>query len=93
MKHYSHDLHVNIGTGSDISIGDLASTICDIVGYRGRIEFDSSKPDGMPRKRLDVSRLHDLGWHHTTPLDEGLQQTYAWYLDNVAAHSPMAAHG
>ncbi|MEX2451064.1 MAG: GDP-L-fucose synthase [Rhodospirillales bacterium] len=93
MKHYSHDLHVNIGTGSDISISDLATTICDIVDYRGRIEFDTSKPDGMPRKRLDVSRLHDLGWHHTTPFEEGLQKTYAWYLDNVVAHSPMAANG
>lgn len=74
--------HINVGTGEDLSIEELAETIAEVVGYDGLIEFDTSKPDGTPRKLMDVSRLHDLGWKHRTPLKEGIEKTYEWYLDN-----------
>ena len=72
--------HVNIGTGEDLSIRDLATTISDIVGYQGRISFDTSKPDGTPRKLMDVGRLHSLGWHAKIGLREGLALAYADFL-------------
>jgi len=72
--------HINVGTGQDISIGELAALISDVTGYRGEIRFDSDKPDGTPRKLLDVSRLKALGWHARTGLRTGLQQTYDWFL-------------
>ncbi len=71
---------INIGTGEDIEIRELAELIKEIVGFRGEIEYDTTKPDGMPRKLLDVSRLHQLGWKHTTTLEEGLRKTYEWFL-------------
>lgn len=71
---------INIGTGEDIEIGKLAELIKDLVGYKGEIEYDTTKPDGTPRKLLDVSRLHQLGWKHTTTLEEGLRKTYEWFL-------------
>jgi len=83
MQHYSAELHVNVGTGVDVTIRDLAELICDIVGFDGALEFDTSKPDGAPRKLLDVSRLVSLGWSPRTSLEEGLAATYAWYLDNA----------
>jgi GDP-L-fucose synthase len=73
---------VNIGTGKDLSIKELAEMIKEIVGYRGKIVYDHTKPDGTPRKLLDVSRLHELGWREKIPLREGIEQTYKWYLDN-----------
>jgi GDP-L-fucose synthase len=73
---------VNIGTGKDLSIKELAEMIKDIVGYRGNIIYDYTKPDGTPRKLLDVNRLHGLGWQEKIPLREGIEQTYRWYLDN-----------
>jgi GDP-L-fucose synthase len=73
---------VNIGTGKDLSIKELAEMIKDIVGYRGNIIYDDTKPDGTPRKLLDVNRLHGLGWQEKIPLREGIEQTYRWYLDN-----------
>ncbi len=73
---------VNIGTGVDISIFDLATTISNIVGYSGQIEFDTSKPDGTPRKLLDVSRLSSLGWTASVSLEEGISRTYSWFLAN-----------
>ncbi len=73
--------HINIGTGQDVSIADLAHLVGQTVGYRGRIVFDASKPDGTPRKLLDVSRLAALGWRASTPLAKGLQRAYAAYLD------------
>jgi GDP-L-fucose synthase len=79
MQHYKDEGIVNIGTGEDLTIRELAETICQVVGFAGRIEFDSSKPDGTPRKQLDVSRLHRLGWRHRTSLIEGLQLTYDWF--------------
>ncbi len=74
--------HVNIGTGVDVSIRELAETLCEIIDYRGELIFDPTKPDGMPVKRLDVSRLEKLGWRATTNLQAGLRQTYAWFVEN-----------
>lgn len=74
--------HVNAGTGVDVSIRELAETIGEVVGFKGEIRFDVDKPDGTPRKLLDVSRLAALGWTARTRLREGLAQTYAWYLEH-----------
>jgi GDP-L-fucose synthase len=82
MENYNNPQFINIGTGIDISIRDLANMIKGIVGYQGLIQWDSSKPDGMYRKILDVSRIHEFGWKHKTNLQEGLQKTYEWYLGN-----------
>ncbi len=71
---------INIGTGEDIEIKKLAELIRELVGFEGEIEYDRGKPDGTPRKLLDVSRLHQLGWKHTTTLEEGLRKTYEWFL-------------
>jgi GDP-L-fucose synthase len=78
---------VNIGLGEDIAIRDLATTIKDIVGYSGEIAFDASKPDGMPRKLMDVSRAARLGWRAKVGIPEGLKLTYDWFLHNVAAEA------
>jgi GDP-L-fucose synthase len=75
--------HVNIGTGKDLTIGELAKIISGIVGFKGEIKFDTSKPDGTPRKLLDVFRLHSLGWKHKTELEEGIEKSYNWFLENV----------
>lgn len=80
MNHYSDEIHVNIGTGEDLSIYDLALTIKEIVNYQGAIVYDTSKPDGTPRKLLNVDRLHQIGWKHTTALKEGIRLVYEWYL-------------
>jgi len=72
--------HLNVGTGEDLSIADLARLVSDVVGYTGAIEQDASKPDGTPRKLLDVSRLHGLGWRARTSLDDGIQLAYADFL-------------
>ncbi|OGT79655.1 MAG: GDP-fucose synthetase [Gammaproteobacteria bacterium RIFCSPLOWO2_02_FULL_61_13] len=82
LQHYSAAAPINIGSGTGISIAELARLICNVVGYRGRLDFDTSRPDGMPLKILDATRMRDLGWVPGTTLDEGLQQTYRWYLDN-----------
>ncbi len=84
LKNYDEQLFINVGTGEDISIKELAYLIKDVVGYKGSLVFDSSKPDGFPRKLLDVSRIHKLGWHHKISFDEGLKRTYSWYLANLA---------
>ncbi|RME34575.1 MAG: GDP-L-fucose synthase, partial [Deltaproteobacteria bacterium] len=76
MKNYSGRELVNIGTGEDIAIKDLAALIARIVGFEGEIKHDLSKPDGTPRKLLDVSKLHGLGWHHRIGLEEGIRQVY-----------------
>ena len=76
--------HINIGTGVDITIRELAETMKEVVGFSGDIEFDSSKPDGTPRKLIDVSRLTSMGWSFKTDLKEGLEKTYKWYLENRA---------
>ena len=72
--------HINIGTGRDITIGELAKLVSDVVGYTGRIEFDASKPDGAPRKLLDVSKIESLGWAPTTPIEAGLRNSYQEFL-------------
>lgn len=77
--------HINVGTGQDISIRELAETIQDVVGYSGVLRFDPSKPDGTPRKLLDVSRLRDLGWQASIGLRAGLEQTYRWFLEHQAS--------
>lgn len=74
--------HINVGTGVDCTIRELVETVAKVVGYQGRIEFDSSKPDGAPRKLMDVSRLKQLGWQAQVSLEQGLQQTYQWFLQN-----------
>lgn len=79
MNNYSDESHVNIGTGEDLSIHDLALTVKEVVGYQGNIVYDPSKPDGTPRKLLDVSLLHSLGWHHTVALRQGVEEVYEWY--------------
>jgi len=73
----------NVGTGTDLSIKDLAEKIQKIVGHQGEIQWDSSKPDGTPRKLLDVSKLHREGWHHQINLDEGIQSTYDWFQSHI----------
>lgn len=74
--------HINVGTGVDCTIRELAQTIAKVTGYKGRVVFDASKPDGTPRKLLDVSRLHALGWFHEISLEAGLASTYQWFLEN-----------
>lgn len=84
--------HINIGTGEDLSIAELADTIKNVVGLEGEIKYDSSKPDGTPRKLMDVSRLHDLGWKHKTSLEEGIKKTYNWFLENYNNKSKGIEH-
>jgi GDP-L-fucose synthase len=83
MDHYEDESHINVGTGVDLSILELAETVRDIVHGDAEIELDTSKPDGTPRKLLDVSQLHELGWRHHVELREGIEQTYAWFLDHI----------
>ncbi len=83
MQTYDDESIVNIGTGQDVSIKELAELIKGIVGYEGDIVFDSSKPDGTPKKCCDVSKLNNLGWKNKTTLQEGIKSTYDWYLNNL----------
>jgi GDP-L-fucose synthase len=82
--------HINVGTGEDVTIGDLARLVGEVVGFRGRVVFDATKPDGTPRKLLDVSKLRALGWQASTPLPEGLRRAYAAFLERAPA-APLAA--
>lgn len=82
MNNYESTEIVNIGTGSDVSILELASIVKEIVGYEGDIKWDTSKPDGTPRKLLNVSKIHDLGWKHRIELQEGVRLAYEWYKAN-----------
>jgi GDP-L-fucose synthase len=82
MQHYDQAGHVNVGTGEDLTIRELAETLRDVIHPSASLVFDTSKPDGAPRKLLDVERLHALGWHHRISLREGLQSTYQWFLDH-----------
>lgn len=84
MERYSGDVQMNVGWGKDMSIRELAETIVRIVGFEGELVFDASKPDGTPRKLLDSTRLSGLGWKAATGLEEGLEKTYAWFLENAA---------
>jgi GDP-L-fucose synthase len=82
MDRYDEEDHINVGTGEDLSIRELAGMLRAIVHPDAVLTFDPSKPDGMPRKLLDVSRLHALGWRHRIALEEGIAQTYRWFLEN-----------
>jgi GDP-L-fucose synthase len=82
-KHYDSSLHLNVGTGEDISISELARKIMHLTGYTGQIRWDVSKPNGTPRKVLDVSRIKSFGWQPKTSLDCGLDETISWYKDNL----------
>ena len=83
MQQYDEPEIVNVGAGEDLTIADLAALIAKCVGYRGALRFDTAKPDGTPRKLLDVSRLKALGWRPSIPLEQGIRATYAWFLQNV----------
>lgn len=85
MNNYSDSEIVNIGTGEDVIIKDLAIMIKDVVGYSGEIINDTTKPDGTPRKLLDVTRLHNLGWKHKTSLEKGIAKTYEWFCNESSA--------
>lgn len=80
IEHYDSPEIVNVGYGNDVSIRELAELICDVVGFGGQLVFDTTKPDGTPRKLLDSSKLHGLGWRPRIALREGIRQTYDWYL-------------
>lgn len=77
--------HINVGTGHDVTISELANTMARVVGFEGDIEFDTSKPDGTPRKLLNVSKLKSLGWEYKVDLEQGLEMTYGWFLENLAS--------
>lgn len=83
-KANTHEMlsHINVGTGVDCTIRELVETVAKVVGFKGEIEFDTSKPDGAPRKLMDVSRLKSLGWQYEISLEDGLAQTYEWFLTN-----------
>ncbi len=88
MERYDGAEIVNVGCGEDQTIAELAGTVRDVTGYRGEIVYDASKPDGTPRKLLDVSKLFGLGWRPRIPLREGLASTYRWYVEHVAKSAP-----
>ncbi|CAK9208864.1 unnamed protein product [Sphagnum jensenii] len=84
MQNYSGIPHVNMGSGSEVTIKELAEMVKEVVGFQGELKWDLSKPDGTPRKLIDSSKLAELGWEAKIPLKEGLVETYKWYVDNVA---------
>lgn len=91
MKNYSDHEHVNLGTTEEITIGDLAKLMVKVIGFRGKLAFDTSKPDGTPRKVMDASRLQGLGWKASTSLEQGLEQTYRWYVNHHLANQRAIA--
>ncbi|MFW6012128.1 MAG: GDP-L-fucose synthase family protein [bacterium] len=82
MRHYDDGFHINVGTGEDLSIRELAELVREVVAPKVELAFDTSKPDGAPRKLLDVTRVHGLGWSHSIDLAEGVEQTYGWFQEN-----------
>lgn len=82
MENYNDSAIINVGTGEDVSIKELAEKVKNVVGYEGEMVWDTTKPDGTPRKLLDVTKLHTLGWKHATPLDLGIASTYEWFKKN-----------
>jgi GDP-L-fucose synthase len=84
-RNWSSDDIVNVGSGDELSIAELASLVCEVVGYRGKLRFDASKPDGTPRKRLDCSRLNALGWRRSIALRDGIEATYRWFVSRGPA--------
>src|SRR3712207_7706901 len=91
LENYDEPEPINIGVGEDLSIRELAELVAEVVGYTGTLEFDTSKPDGTPRKLLDVGKIHALGWTAQIPLRDGLTETYAWYQEQLAAGTVRAA--
>jgi len=91
MQRYHDEQPINVGCGTDITIRELAETLARAIGFEERFEFDASKPDGTPRKVLDVSRLTSLGWKPRVPLETGVTVTYDWYRRNVASDSAVAS--
>lgn len=91
MQHYDEPEIVNVGTGEDVTVRELAQMIASTVGYEGKLAFDASKPDGTPRKLLDVTRLHALGWKHSISLADGVRSAYRWFLENVESVRPALA--
>ena len=83
VQRYDSAETINVGLGDDLPIRELAETVASVVGFEGTIEWDTSKPDGMPRKLLDTSRINDLGWFPTIKLHDGLTSTYEWYLGSA----------
>jgi GDP-L-fucose synthase len=90
MQNYSDEAIVNLGPGSDVPIVDLVDLVCKVVGYKGGVQFDASRPDGVPRKMVDTAFAASLGWRARTPLREGLAATYRWYVDNIAPERQRA---
>jgi GDP-L-fucose synthase len=88
MKTWSEEEPINIGTGTDVTIAGLAQLIADAVGFKGSFSFDPSKPDGAPRKLLDVSKLTALGWRPHIELESGIRQTYDWYRASLECNRP-----
>ena len=86
MQKYEEDEHINVGTGVDVTIKELAETVSDVVGYEGKIEWDTSKPSGTPRKVMNVDKMKALGWEPKHSLREGIESTYKWYLENVSGN-------
>jgi GDP-L-fucose synthase len=80
LENYDDDIAINVGVGQDVSIRELAELIQEIVGFHGNILWDTSKPDGTPRRLLDISKIQELGWRPTIALEEGVKTTYEWYL-------------
>ncbi len=91
LRNYDSPEIINVGCGEDVSIRELAELICEVVGFTGRLAFDATKPDGTPRKLLDVSRLHALGWQARMPLREGIARTYRWFLEQENADAVTAS--
>ena len=83
LEHYSGEQHVNIGTGKEVTIKELAEIVKHVVGYTGEIVWNNDMPDGTPRKLTDVTKLHNLGWTHQVELEEGVQLAYDWFKENV----------
>ena len=83
MNNYSNEMHVNVGTGEDIEINKLVNIIKDVIGFEGEITNDLTKPDGTPRKLLDVKLLHQTGWKHKVDLKQGIRIVYRWYLEQI----------
>ena len=89
LEFYDGDIPLNVGCGEDVTIKDLAETIALVTGFKGNLEWDSSKPDGTPQKLLDTTRINDIGWKPTISLEQGIQETYAWFREELRTNSRL----
>jgi GDP-L-fucose synthase len=87
LEHYDEESPINIGTGEDLTVRQIAELARDVIHPEAQLQFDTTRPDGTPRKQLDVTRLHHLGWRHRIGLREGIEQTYSWYLNSPTPHT------